>query len=747
MAASAASSPSATPLPAERFFRGSLFFLILSSVGMLIATGKLDAFTCVLASIGMLYKGVRWLRGKHTELSHRAATWLVVSYLGFFPLDAFFVSRVFVAGSANPALYAALLAAVHFLLFVMLARLFSATSDRDALFLTMLAFAAILAAAVLTVDTLFLALFFVFLLFGVATFVGMEMRRGANGAITPPIEAQPTQERRLTRALSLAALSVAVGAIVIGSALFFFFPRFSAGYLGRTGMRPSLMTGFSDDVELGQIGEIKKNSAVVMRVKTGKPVGDPMLRWRGIALSTFDGRRWTTPHHNVTSVAPNADGWIYVGDPAQRPDDSATGLQYEVLLQPLATDAIFAPVNAVSLRGNFSGGNSNPGWNSRRNFLFRDFTGSLSNPFRSYDQMRYYGYSRLPKVNAAKLRSAAAQYPDDIHTIYLQLPSLDARIPELSKTVTARAATPYDKAVAIEGYLRSRFTYTLNLTGKPGDDPLAHFLFETRAGHCEYFASAMAIMLRTLGIPSREVNGFLPGEYNDLAGDYIVRASDAHSWVEAYFPGNGWVTFDPTPAAAQDFGLFSRLGQYIDWMELSWNEWVINYDFAHQLQMAQIMQHSTRNWTESVRAWFGSEQRERRRWMKAWLTRHDAFSFALPLALILFLVVLRYNLVGEAIRRLRLYWQLRSPESERANPQLASRLYAELLRALERRGFARRASQTPLEFASAVGTVGLAPAVREFTQIYARARFGGIPCDTLRLRSLLEQIRTAVRPR
>jgi protein-glutamine gamma-glutamyltransferase len=746
--AASASSVSVSALPAERFFRGSLFFLILTSIGMLIATGKLDSVACVLASIAVLYKGFRWLRRKRPELSHRTATWLVVCYLGFFPLDTFFVSRVFVAGSANPALYAALLAAVHFLLFVMLARLFSATSDRDALFLTMLAFAAILAAAVLTVDTLFLVLFFIFLLFGVATFVGMEMRRGANGAITPPMEAQPAQEKRLTRALSLAALSVAAGAMVIGGALFFFFPRFSAGYLSRASMRPSLMTGFSDDVELGQIGEIKKNSAVVMRVRTGKPVGYPMLRWRGIALSTFDGRRWTTPHHNATSVAPNADGWIYVGDPAaQRPDDSAVELQYEILLQPLATDALFAPANAVSLRGDFSGGNSNPGWTARRSYVFRDSTGSLFNPYRNYEQMRYFGFSRLPRVNAAKLRKASSEYPEGIRAIYLQLPTLDRRIPEFSKTVSAQALTPYDKAVAIEAYLRSRFTYTLTLTGKPGDDPLAHFLFETRAGHCEYFASAMAIMLRTLGIPSREVNGFLPGEYNDLAGDYIVRASDAHSWVEAYFPGNGWVTFDPTPAAAQEFGLFSRLGQYLDWMELSWNEWVINYDFAHQLQMAQLMQRNTRNWTESTKAWFASEQSKSKQWIKSWLDRNGVIAFLVPLALILFLVVLRYDLLRAVVRRLRLYWHLRTPEPKRANPQLASRLYAELLRVLERRGLARRASQTPLEFAMAMSEPSLAPVVQEFTQAYARSRFGDVPCDTLRLRELLEQIRSALRSR
>jgi hypothetical protein len=111
----------------------------------------------------------------------------------------------------------------------------------------------------------------------------------------------------------------------------------------------------------------------------------------------------------------------------------------------------------------------------------------------------------------------------------------------------------------------------------------------------------------------------------------------------------------------------------------------------------------------------------------------------------LFLVALRYDLFRLAIRRLRLYWHLRAPESVRANPQLASRLYEELLRLLERRGLARRDSQTPLEFASTVQTSTLAPAVREFTEIYAHARFGGAPCDTLRLRNLLAQIREYVR--
>jgi len=103
--------------------------------------------------------------------------------------------------------------------------------------------------------------------------------------------------------------------------------------------------------------------------------------------------------------------------------------------------------------------------------------------------------------------------------------------------------------LAIEIYLRTRFGYTLQLPRVLPHDPLANFLFERKQGHCEYFASAMAVMLRTLRIPSRVVNGFQTGEYNDLTSQYVVRASNAHSWVEAYFPGYGWVAFDPTPAA------------------------------------------------------------------------------------------------------------------------------------------------------------------------------------------------------
>ena len=224
--------------------------------------------------------------------------------------------------------------------------------------------------------------------------------------------------------------------------------------------------------------------------------------------------------------------------------------------------------------------------------------------------MQYEARSVLPTPPPAALRQAGSDYSDSMRETYLQLPALDPRIPELAKQITARANNPYDKARAIEGYLRSHYGYTLDLSGPPPSDPLAYFLFEKRAGHCEYFAAAMTVMLRSLGIPARYVNGFLTGEYNDVGGDFVVRASDAHSWVEVYFPSFGWLTFDPTPPSDEKPPeLFARLGRYWDWFELQWSEWVINYDFLHQFTLAQNLHRVSRDWTERLRTAFANARR------------------------------------------------------------------------------------------------------------------------------------------
>jgi len=182
-------------------------------------------------------------------------------------------------------------------------------------------------------------------------------------------------------------------------------------------------------------------------------------------------------------------------------------------------------------------------------------------------------------------------------------------------------------------------------------------------------------------------------------------------------------------------------------MAIAWREWVIGYDFAHQMVLAQNLQRNSRNWSEATRSWFEEKERAGKKWIKSWQFQHGPLGYLLPVSLVLFLVALRFNLIAEIFRRIRLFLQLRWRKTVRTDPQLASRLYAELLRMLARRGLLRLESQTPFEFAAAVDAPRLAPPVREFTQLYAYARFGGAPCDTTRLRQLLDQVRSALRAR
>ena len=739
-----------THLPADRFYRTALWFLVLTSVTTLIATGKLDLVTTITAPLLVLYKGYRWWHGHPPELAHSRATRLVVAYLFLFPLDMFFVSRILAGDTGNPMLFAALLACVHFLLFVTVIRLYSVATDRDALFLAMLAFTCVLASAVFTVDTSFLVFFLIFLLFAIAVFVGLELRRGAAGAIFAPVDTDLRKERRLNRALSLAAFSVALGAIISGGVLFFVFPRFSAGYFAHASIQPTLMSGFTDDVELGAIGEIKRDSSIVMRVQTGSPVNYPLLRWRGIALSHFDGRRWDSKDAREQARQPAEDGWITLAMRNELEGRPAGQIRFVTLLEPLASEVLFAPSRLVLVRGNFSTDGGTYANSVSHSYLNTDTTGSIFNPSKNFGQIRYEGLSVLPVARPAEANNAGTHYPEEIRRTYLQLPEhLDPRIPDFARKITAEAANPYAKSLAMESYLRENFTYSLNLTQNADADPLARFLFKTKAGHCEYFASSMAVMLRTLGIPSREVNGFLPGEYNEVAGDYIVRASDAHSWVEAYFPGVGWLTFDPTPPANEEAsGLLSRLGLYVDWFQLTWNEWIINYDFVHQTSLARNVGQYSMDWKNTWRMKIQRTEDGLMGGLTLWQARHPLLRFAFPVLLIAGLLVLRMEWFHRFLQWAAVQLRLVGAADVRANPQVASRLYAELLRVLEKRGFTRSAGQTPREFAATLALQpALAPVVTEFTNLYAQARFGGVPCDAPRLRTLLDRVRNAPRAR
>src|SRR5581483_6004743 len=320
-------------------------------------------------------------------------------------------------------------------------------------------------------------------------------------------------------------------------AIFFLLPRVSTGYLSAYAPGGEITSGFSDSVQLGRIGQIQQSSAVVMHIAiSGDQRGAFDLKWRGVALSHFDGKTWSNLHTKF-AVPRSVDGSFALRDPEPGPVqfERVRPIRYRVLMEPIGANVFFLAATPRVLEGNYR-------------VVAMDRGGAVFDLDPYHPVGQYQASSVIPLPTATELRQGGPDIPLQILWNNLQLPHLDPRIGQLAQKITASATNNYDRAAAIENYLRTRYGYTLELPRTVPADPVAHFLFVRHEGHCEYFASAMAVMLRSLGIPARVVNGFRTGEFNDLTSEYVVRASNAHAWVETFFPGYGWVSFDPTPA-------------------------------------------------------------------------------------------------------------------------------------------------------------------------------------------------------
>ena len=160
----------------------------------------------------------------------------------------------------------------------------------------------------------------------------------------------------------------------------------------------------------------------------------------------------------------------------------------------------------------------------------------------------YRAESYIPNVSIEELRAATAEYPEELREHYLALPrSVPDRVHELAREIVKGKTNPYDKAQAIETYLRTTYPYDLEVPVPPEDQDVAdYFLFDLKKGYCDYFATAMVVLARSSGLPARFVSGYATGSYDSPNAKYIIRELDAHSWAEIYFPGIGWVEFEPT---------------------------------------------------------------------------------------------------------------------------------------------------------------------------------------------------------
>jgi len=698
----------------DRYFQVSLYLLIATGFVTLASTGRLDAPAVLLVSLALLYRGFLLFRGRTPKLPERWMSFATLGYAVFFVFDLFFLSGNFV------------LATAHLVLFIMVVKMFSVQRDRDHVYLAIIAFLSVLAAAVLTVDAVFFAAFCVFLLLAVSTFVSMEMRRSSARAAA----GSRFSRQRLTGSLSTTTLGLTLG-MALGSCLFFFLlPRLSAGYLSAYAPHNALASGFSDEVRLGEIGQIQQSDTVVMHIQIeGDTRGTHDLKWRGVALRVFDGARWSNPQQQAAALTSQSGSFdLSTTLAATLAAVSPRLLRYRVLMEPLGTDVLFLTPHPRSLSGNYR-------------MINVDESGAVYNGDHEHSGSAYQAISDISRPSPDELRRSTTEVPPQIAFRYLQLPPLDPRLAQLARDLTAAAPTTYDRTIAIEHHLRTQYGYTLQLPNVPQRDPVAYFLFERKAGHCEYFASSMALLLRTLGIPARVVNGFRSGEFNFVTGSYIIRARDAHAWVEAYFPRYGWITFDPTPAAAgAASGTWSRAGLYLDALREFWREWVINYDFAHQTSLSIEVAIQSRRVLDDAR--LSAHRRyaallERARHVEA-RVETSPWRFARVALGLVALLALLANL-GWLRRLVRVRRLVHHPSS--APQAAASMWYTRLLRSLGRRGWRKLPEHTPKEFVRSIGDAALRGTVAAFTDHYERARFGNSAQDAEALPELYEEIR------
>jgi hypothetical protein len=313
--------------------------------------------------------------------------------------------------------------------------------------------------------------------------------------------------------------------------------------------------------------------------------------------------------------------------------------------------------------------------------------------------------------------SPADVLPESARAAYLQVPELDARVAELAQGAAGEGGDGI-RAARLEAFLQQGWEYTLDVNDVGVARPVERFLLDKSAGHCEYFATGMVMLLREIGIPSRLVTGFQEGTYSRFFSSYVVRQRDAHAWVEAWMPGSGWTTYDPTPPAGREVARSSDALEIWRQIELLWDDNVIGFNFTFQLGFLIGAKEVLDDVVARMSGWW----------------RLLGIAVAGPIV----------GVAAFVMRR-------RMRRSSRARAADVA-FYAAAQRLLERRGWRREPGQTPLEIAHlAARSTGpgdsAGEAVMELTRLYYAARFGGHAVDATRVRSLLTAMEALPRHR
>jgi len=674
--------------------------------------------------------------------------------------------------------------ATYFFFYLELNKLLTGRTNRDFLQVYALTFFHVLAGAVSTESVAFAPMLAVYVLLVVAAMIAFTIKRDAEeafraGRTGPKAKApDPAAPRRLVDGDGAALRTVAaqpfltgsfaarlsgmsLGVLLLGAAIFWIVPRtakqsFFSPFGGED--RAPRRSGFADNIEFGGVGEIQTDPSIVMRAQPELGPGaqrPESLRIRGTALEDFTGRSWRKSAEMLVrrSAKPNTDAVEFepFAIAARQPERK---MQFRMTLEPESSGYMFMPdqPGVLTLDRAYPLDVDLASWSARRSddrytAVTYNVTaivapaqapeGVAAAPVASgyAGAFAALGEAFARDVAGAVRRPGARADEAARSPVFLAVPPFDGRetVRETAREWTQGLTEPRDIARAIERRFKTEFGYSLENDFSDRADHIAWFLTEARTGHCEYFATAMALMLRELGVPSRVVNGYYTDEWSATGARFIVRQEHAHSWVEALVgDSDEWTTYDPTPDAGiganrTGASFYHFLSRATDVLKMVWYEAVIDYNQTDQQvgfrTVLRWLRDATRR-TQSGMAAFQDFMEDPSDAGSAIAARGGLLAaVGLPLAIVAGVALALFALRSARARR-----RAEAAAQGRATTRADLHPYLELLRDA-RATFPRGAAQTPMAWARAAadtpeaGLEDLVPVTAE----YYRARYENAP--------------------
>lgn len=696
------------------------YLLILVGLGATLLADALPLYAQIIAAAFATICFVLRLKGVNPAIPRGFKNVLSVVVIFFLIADIYFLPSTLLQAS------------IKFLVLIEVLKFFDLNKNRDYFQLYTIIFFQVISATARTSSVAFFPILIIFTVLLIWAMILFHLKREGEKNLAPlnystlsssDVNSDKTgaiPKGIITPKFLFMTAMLSVISLLTTMFIFFMTPRLGVSMLQRGFSEGVRLSGFSETVNLGEIGRVKLDPAVVMRVEL-PDVKNPLrlsLYWRGRAFEHFDGFRWSQKESIRSPLKKNVDGVFmtnesvifnrdtsvksyrddqFSGRSMDKQNDKVELIKQKITLEPLVTEVLFAASFGSGISGNLF-------WPSR------DEMGNIYLPRSSFKGLEYTAYSTLSP-------SEDFQKPFNRNK-YLQLFERDGRIKELAGSITSGIDSDEEKAKAVYDYLIENYQYNLNSPWEGEGNPLEAFLLDVKEGYCEQFATSMAILLRHAGVPTRLVTGFLRGEWNKYGNYFLVRNKNAHAWVEVYLESKGWTTFDPTPPVeiGKSF-IASPVSLFFDSFSRQWKRYVVQYSFGDQISMAHSLKSRTVNINDGLKDLSASIVRR----LKG-LARLSFVNIGAGSLLIFIVTGFIYML-----RKKRWVDRVRGGELLKRGLDF----YVKMLWILEKKGIKKSENITPGEFAmQTVSAYGEdLQGVLEITDRYHKVRFGGAGID------------------